>query len=148
MAFNFHRLFEGAIGNYSEVNIDDLYEEYGMYLMEDEEIEIGFKLIRDALIFTDKRIIMTDQQGATGMKMTVESINLYSIVNVKMETSGFGFDDSQLTFTYISSPDLKCRPPEYCSRALEFPKHYDVQTVYLTLQELAYNNCLRLNGLD
>ena len=107
MAFNFLRLFEGAIGNYSEVNIDDLYEEYGMYLMEDEEIEIGFKLIRDALIFTDKRIIMTDQQGATGMKMTVESINLYSIVNVKMETSGFGFDDSQLTFTYISSPDLK-----------------------------------------
>jgi len=118
MAFNFRRLFEGAIGNYSEVNIDDLYEEYGMYLMEDEEIEIGFKLIRDALIFTDKRIIMTDQQGATGMKMTVESINLYSIVNVKMETSGFGFDDSQLTFTYISSPDLKCRPPEYCSRTL------------------------------
>ena len=91
---------------------------------------------------------MTDQQGATGMKMTVESINLYSIVNVKMETSGFGFDDSQLTFTYISSPDLKCRPPEYCSRTLEFPKHYDVQKLYLTLQELAYNNCLRLNGLD
>lgn len=39
--------------------------------------------------------------------MRVSSINLFSIIDVTMETSGFGFDDSELTFTYISSPELK-----------------------------------------
>ena len=58
-------------------------------------------------IFTSKRIIFTDKQGATGTKMRIKSINLYSIIDVTMETTGFGFDDSELTFTYISSPELK-----------------------------------------
>ena len=30
---------------------------------------------------------------------------------------------------------------------LEFPKTYNVQPLYKRLQELAYDNCLRINGL-
>ena len=55
--------------------------------------------------------------------MSVESINLYSIVDVKMETSGFGFDDSELTFTYIKTPHMKAHSVEYVSHKLEFPKN-------------------------
>lgn len=113
-----------------------------------EEITVGFKLVRDALIFTNKRIIFTNKQGATGIKMSVESINLFSVVDVTMETAGFGFDDSELTFTYIKTANLKAHQVQYISHKLEFPKKYNVQPLYKLLQELAYNNCLRINGLD
>ena len=52
---------QGGLGNYSEMSLDQMRKEYGMYLMEGEEIQVGFRLIRDALIFTDKRIIFTDK---------------------------------------------------------------------------------------
>ena len=72
-------ILQGGLNNYSEVPADQLQKEYGMYLMDGEVIRTGFKLIRDALIFTDKRVIFTDKQGATGSKRGVESINLFSI---------------------------------------------------------------------
>lgn len=147
MAFGMKNLLQGALGNYSEVPLAELEKEYSPYLMDNEKITMGFKLIRDALIFTDKRIIMTDKQGATGTKMRITSINLTSIVNVTMETSGFGFDDSELTFTYISSPELKGHHVEYQSHKLEFPKKFNVQNLYKILQELAYENYLRINNM-
>lgn len=108
MAFGMKNILQGGLSaNYSEAPLEELEKEYGMYLMDNEKITMGFKLVRDSLIFTDKRIIFTDKQGATGTKMSVESINLNSIIDVKMETSGFGFDDSEITFTYITSPYFK-----------------------------------------
>ena len=121
-------LVQGVLNNYSEMSTEDMQREYGMYLM-------------DGIIFTDK-------QGATGTKMRVESINLFSVVDVTMETAGFGFDDSELTFTYIKTADLKAHQVQYVSHKLEFPKKYNVQPLYKLLQELAYKNCLRINGLD
>lgn len=148
MAFGMKNLLQGGLaGNYSEVDISNLQSEYGAYLMEGEKISMGFKLVRDALIFTDKRIIFSDKQGATGTKNRITSINLFSIINVTVETAGFGFDDSELTFTYISSPELKGHHVEYASHKLEFPKKFDVQNLYKILQQLSYENCLRINGL-
>lgn len=141
-------LTQGVLNNYSAIPPEQLQSDYGIYLMDGESITCGFKLVRDALIFTDKRIIFTDKQGATGTKMRIESINLFSIVDVTMETAGFGFDDSELTFTYIKTADLKAHHVDYQKHKLEFPKKYDVQPLYKLLQELAYHNCCRINGLD
>lgn len=147
MAFGMKNILQGGFaGNYSEVSNEELNKEFGMYLMDGESITMGFKLVRDALIFTDKRLIMTDKQGATGTKMSVTSINLFTIIDVRMETSGFGFDDSELTFTYIRTPELKGHHVEYASHKLEFPKKYNVQSLYKILQELAYENCLKINN--
>lgn len=148
MALGIKNILQGGLANnYSEVAVEQLNAEYGVYLMQGETITMGFKLVRDALIFTDKRIIFTDKQSATGQKMRIISINLFSIVDVTMETSGFGFDDSELTFTYIKTPYLKAHDLQYESHKLEFPKKYNVQKLYKILQELAYNNCLAINGL-
>lgn len=148
MAFGLNKLLQGGLaGNYSQADTEALEKEYGSFLMSDEKITIGFKLIRDTLIFTDKRIIFTDRQGATGSKVRINSINLYSIIKVTVETAGFGLDDSEITFTYISSPTLKGYNVEYASHKLEFPKKFDVKSLYKLLQELAYENCLRLNDM-
>ena len=81
---------QGALGNMNEISPEELQQEYGAYLMDGETIQTGFRLVRDVVLFTDKRIIDFDKQGATGQKMRVDSINLSSIIHVSAETSGFG----------------------------------------------------------
>ena len=94
-------------GNLNEISSESLTQEYGAYLMEGENIWTGFKLVRDVVLITDKRIIDIDKQGATGKKMRVDSINLNSIFHVSVETAGFGADDSELNLQYIVSPYFK-----------------------------------------
>jgi hypothetical protein len=85
-------LLSGLFGNYSEVSVQELTSQYGMYLMPREKIQMGFKLIRDTFIVTDERMIFIDHQGVTGKKTRVASILLDSIYEVTMETGGTGFD--------------------------------------------------------
>jgi hypothetical protein len=138
-------LIQGVLGNLSEVSTEQLAKEYSGYLMDDEEISMGFKLVRDAVVFTDKRILFFDKQGATGSKNRVTSINLETIVSVTAETAGFGIDDSEITITYISSPNLRSNNIALDSHKLEFPKKYAIQPLYKMLQELAYQNFKNIN---
>ncbi len=54
-------------------------EQYGMYLLPDEQYVRVFTLLRDKMLFTDKRIVFIDHQGATGVKEIIESISLDGI---------------------------------------------------------------------
>lgn len=139
-------ILQGVLGNMSEVTAEALQQEYGAYLMDGETITTGFKLVRDAVIFTDRRILSFDKQGTTGQKMRVDSIYLDSIFHVTAETAGFGVDDSELEIDYISSPYLRGHGIEYDRKKFEFPKKYNIQGLYKTLQELAYNNYKRINA--
>ena len=139
------QVVQGVLGNMSEVSVDELNKEYGSYLMDGETIKTGFKLVRDAMIITDKRLLEFDKQGATGTKTRVNSIYLNSIFSVTAETAGFGLDDSELEISYIATPYLKAHGINYASKKFEFPKKYNVQGLYKMLQELAYENFLRLN---
>jgi len=147
MAFSFKHLTQGILGNYSEVRNAELEKKYSQYLMNGETISLGFELVRDVLIFTDKRLIIFDKQGATGIKMKVVSINLFSIISVEMETSGLGFDDSEVIFKYITSPALNGYVVTYSDYKLEFPKKYNTHDIYTLLQSIAYDNCARINNL-
>lgn len=139
-------ILQGLLGNMSEISVDALSQEFGAYLMDGETIQTGFKLIRDALIITDRRIIAFDRQGTTGQKMRVNSIYLSSIYHVTAETAGFGLDDSELEIYYITTPYLKAHGVQYSHKKYEFPKKYNIQGLYKMLQELAYENYTRLNG--
>jgi hypothetical protein len=139
-------LLSGLFGNYSEVSIVDLTAKYGMYLMPQETIQMGFKLIRDAFIVTDERLIFIDHQGVTGSKTRVASIHLDSIYEVTMETAGTGFDDSQLTIHYITSPYYKTTNVQVGSYKFEFGKKFNLQPIYVALLTLAHQNQKRLNA--
>ncbi|MNI71285.1 hypothetical protein D3C73_1271480 [compost metagenome] len=117
-----------------------------MYLMPDEKIEMGFKLIRDSFIITDERIILIDHQGVTGKKTRVASISLESIYEVTMETAGTGFDDSEITIHYIQSPYFKSNNVQVSSYKFEFGKKFNVQPIYVALLTLAHQNHKRLNA--
>ena len=144
----FGKLINGLAGNFSEQNKETLTKEYGQYLLENEEIQIGYKLIRDAIIFTNIRIIFTDKQGATGKKVSVKSIFLMNIVNVEMETAGLGIDDSEITITYLENAFLKSHNEHFNSHKFEFPKKTDIVPLYTYLFGLAYHNRLNINDLN
>lgn len=144
----FGRLIQGLAGNFSEQNKEALTKEFGQYLLENEEIQSGYKLIRDSIIFTNIRIIFTDKQGATGRKMSIKSIFLMNIVNVEMETAGLGIDDSEITITYLENAFLKSHNEHFNSHKFEFPKKTDIVSLYTYLFDLAYHNRLNINGLN
>ena len=55
-------IFSAIIGNAGAINPEELAKYYGRLLTENEEIELGFKVIRDTFIFTNKRLILVDIQ--------------------------------------------------------------------------------------
>lgn len=139
-------LAQGMMGNMSEVSVESLRGEYGAYLMDGETIQTGFKLVRDVVLFTDKRIIDFDKQGATGQKSRVKSIYLNTIIEVSAETAGFGLDDSEISVFYIASPYFRASSGVTVSeRKFEFPKKYNIQPLYKMLQEIAYENHVEIN---
>ncbi|MDF2652450.1 MAG: hypothetical protein K0Q73_8255 [Paenibacillus sp.] len=139
-------LFSGLLGNYSDVTAQELTNQYGIYLMADEKIQMGFKLVRDTFIVTDDRLIFIDHQGVTGKKTRVAYIHLDSIYEVVMETGGTGFDDSELTIHYITSPYYKTNNIQVSSYKFEFGKKFNLQPFYRVLLTVAHLNNKRLNG--
>ncbi|EKO1911325.1 PH domain-containing protein [Clostridium botulinum] len=98
-------LFDGLMGNASEVNIMEVEKEYSNILAENERVEKAYKLIRDMFIFTNKRLILVDKQGMTARKTEYHSIPYKSITHFSIETAG-NFDlDAELKI-WISGTQL------------------------------------------
>ena len=81
-------ILSSFLGNAGTVSSDELRKKFGGLLIEGEEIELGFKLIRDTFIFTNKRLILIDVQGITGSKTEYKSITYKSISRFSIETAG------------------------------------------------------------
>jgi hypothetical protein len=81
-------IFSAIIGNAGAVSQEDLLKKYDQLLTDSEEIELGFKLVRDTFIFTNKRLILVDVQGLTGSKTEYKSISYKSITRFSIETAG------------------------------------------------------------
>jgi hypothetical protein len=102
-------LFSALLGNAGAVNNDKLNAEYGILLTDNETIELGFKLVRDTFIFTNKRLIMVNKQGLTGSKTEYVSVAYKSISRFSIETAGT-FDLEAELKIWISSeqePSIK-----------------------------------------
>ncbi|MGB0733415.1 MAG: PH domain-containing protein [Pontibacterium sp.] len=89
-------LLSGLMGNASDINVEDLAEELAPILIEGEEIELAFQVIRDQYVFTNHRLILIDKQGITGSKREYLTIPYKSIVRFSVETTGTFDMDSEL----------------------------------------------------
>ncbi|MCM4154477.1 PH domain-containing protein [Gramella sp. AN32] len=89
-------ILSSLLGNAGAIEKGTLQKEYGKLLIPSEEIEAGFKIIRDTFIFTNKRLILVDVQGLTGSKVEYFSVLYKSITRFSVETAG-SFDlDAEL----------------------------------------------------
>ena len=89
-------LFDGLMGNASEVKNEDAQKEFGNLLVKGEQIEKSYKLIRDLFLFTNKRLILIDKQGLAGKKVAYHSIPFSSITHFAIETAGTFDLDAEL----------------------------------------------------
>jgi hypothetical protein len=81
-------LFSALLGHAGVVHPDDLSKDYASLLAPDEIIEVGFKLIRDVFMFTNKRLVLIEKQGVTGKKVEYLSVSYKSISRFSIETAG------------------------------------------------------------
>lgn len=88
--------FNAILGNAGEMDLADATEELSTILGQDERIELAYKLIRDMIILTDRRLILIDKQGMTGRKVEYRSIPYKSITMYTVETTGHFDLDAEL----------------------------------------------------
>ena len=87
---------DGIIGNASEMEEDKLQDELKEILIEGENIENGYNILRDYFVFTNKRLILVDKQGVTGNKKEYHSIPYNNIRHFSIESAGTFDRDSEL----------------------------------------------------
>jgi hypothetical protein len=117
-------LFSALLGNAGAVSQDELTAKYGQLLTDTEVIEMGFKLIRDLFIFTNKRLILVEKQGITGSKIEYKSIVYKSISRFSIETAGTFDLDAELKI-WVSSEVQ----PSICKKFNKSVNVYEVQKV-------------------
>ena len=109
------------LGNASEIPAEELSTKYERLLTDSEQVELGFKLLRDVFIFTTKRLILIDVQGVTGSKVEYKSLPYKNISRFSLETAGTFDLDAELKI-WISSENLP-------SVSKKFTKQIDVYAI-------------------
>ena len=96
-------IFNAILGNASEVTVDGLAKEFQPILIEGENIEKGFRLIRDMFIFTNKRLILVEK-ALVGTKTDYISIPYSNIIKFSKESAGILDLDAELKIWVKDEP--------------------------------------------
>ena len=89
-------LLDGLLGNASEVEPAKMQQEFGQVLADGEQIEKAYVVIRDAMLFTNRRLILVDKQGLTARKVEYHSLPYRAISHFSVETAGHFDLDAEL----------------------------------------------------
>ncbi|GKV67273.1 MULTISPECIES: PH domain-containing protein [unclassified Sporosarcina] len=94
--------FDSLLGNASTMDVKKVEKDLASILIADEEVEAAFKIFRDLMVFTEKRLILVDKQGVTGKKIEYHTIPYKSIAHFSVETAGTFDLDAELKI-WVSS---------------------------------------------
>ena len=89
---------------WGKADAEQVVKEHGVWLAlaEDEEIEFAARTRRDMLIFTDRRVVLTDTQGVIRKKTEYYSIPYRGLSRWSVESSRGLFDGADLKL-WVSS---------------------------------------------
>ena len=90
-------IMSGMTGNAGPVNASDANDEFARLLAQGEKIFAAFDWVRDAMLFTNGRMILVDKQGITGKKIEYLSIPYRSITHFSVQTEGHLMAEATLT---------------------------------------------------
>ncbi|NEU11651.1 PH domain-containing protein [Methylobacterium sp. BTF04] len=79
---------DGLLGHGSDLSPADVNEQLAGVLTEGESVQIAFRIIRDLIVFTDRRLILVDKQGITGRKVAYMTVPYRAITCFSVETAG------------------------------------------------------------
>lgn len=118
-------LIGGMMGNASNIKPEDARKRLGSVILDSEDVDLAFKLVRDLVVFTDKRLIIVDKQGMTGKKTTYQSLPYGSISRFTVETSGHFDLDAELKIFISSAAEPAV--------SLQFTKDKHIETIQQAL---------------
>ncbi|WP_225727740.1 MULTISPECIES: PH domain-containing protein [unclassified Nocardia] len=98
-------LIDGLMGNAGRIDSAKAQQEYTRLLGEGEQVRAAYLLVRDAILFTDRRLILIDKQGMTGRRMSYHSIPYRAITHFSVETAGTFDLDAELAIWISGSPE-------------------------------------------
>ena len=98
-------ILSALLGNASEADVTDVEDALEKILADDEQVERAFRLVRDMLIFTNRRFILVDRQGVTGKKTSYHSIPYRGITHFSVETAGHFDLESELKIWISGTPE-------------------------------------------
>ncbi|MFJ3922335.1 PH domain-containing protein [Streptomyces sp. NPDC090022] len=86
----------GLFGNAHTVDPVQAQQDYARLMGQGEQVHAAFQLVRDTILFTDRRLLLVDKQGITGKKTEYHSIPYRSITHFAVETAGTFDLDAEL----------------------------------------------------
>ncbi|WP_156291399.1 PH domain-containing protein [Oceanobacillus salinisoli] len=115
-------LLDGLLGNASTVSKEEVNKELSDLLTVEESVDVAFRLVRDLIVFTNRRLILVDKQGMTGKKTEYHSIPYKSISHFSVESAGHFDLDAELKI-WISGAEL----PAVSKQFRKDKSIYDIQ---------------------
>lgn len=115
---------DGIMGNAAAISTDSLQKEFGPIMVDGESLESAYKVVRDLIVFTNKRLILVDKQGLTGSKVSFQSIPYRSIVRFAKESAGMLDLDAEIK-VWVSGSHEPIN--------LEFKKNGSINEIYQLL---------------
>lgn len=98
-------ILDGLMGNASELTPAQAHKEFATLLGDGERIEKAYKLARDHMLFTNRRLVFVDKPGRSGAKIEYFSVPYRSITHFSIE-AGSAFDpDADLRIWIIGAAE-------------------------------------------
>ncbi|MFC4654623.1 MULTISPECIES: PH domain-containing protein [Rheinheimera] len=97
-------LLGALLGNAGAADLAEVEQDLQQILLADEKVRQAYKVVRDLIVFTDRRLILVDKQGLTGSKREFMSVPYRAVVRFAAETKGHFDLESDLKI-WLSSSD-------------------------------------------
>ncbi len=81
-------LFSGILGNASNASTESVERDLEKIMLNDEKVEHAYKLIRDLIVFTNRRLILVDKQGISGKKQSIILFLIKALHNLALKQLG------------------------------------------------------------
>jgi len=97
-------LISGLLGHSSKADVSKLQQEFQPILVDGENLVGAYKVLRDMIVFTNKRLILVDKQGMTSSKTEYQSIPYARIVRFSKESAGILDLEAELKIWIVGQP--------------------------------------------
>jgi len=97
-------LISGLLGHSSRTDIGKLQQEFQPMLVDGEALVCAYRVLRDMIVFTNKRLILVDKQGVTSSKTEYQTIPYARIVRFSKESAGIMDLDAELKIWIVGQP--------------------------------------------
>ena len=86
---------------------EEAQSDFAYALAPGERVMFAFKMVRDHILFTDKRIMTVDVQGLTGSKRRYWSVPYRAITTFAMESAGHFDLDTEFSISISGAPAIE-----------------------------------------